>query len=349
MGLSVAENIQKDSWVLGPKVKTDQSPAALAAITRDVLDLYYNDYIAKYDSLLGDIDVVPLSNLKQAVEVVNILSGPTSPIVNILNSVDKETALTAPAGPIDTQVLATGATNSVGKDIVSQNVSVRGRMLIAALKAAAKASGQPEPKPPGAYVEERFAWLHQLVLRKDGQASQLDNLMAAMTQVYQDMNKVAFRGSSADPNAVSDSLAALQQAASQIQGPLARWSSQITTGGAGITADGTRASINAAWTANVLPFCQQATAKSYPFTRSAAADMGMADFTKLFGPGGLIDSFMTGNLKDLIDTTKKPWVWKQVNNADLGIPVDVLAKLQAASEIKDAFFANGAAPAVNFQ
>lgn len=347
--LGVAENIQKDSWVLGPKVKTDQSPAALAAITRDVLDLYYNDYIARYDGLLGDIDVVPLSSLKQAVEVTNILSGPTSPITGILNAIDQETQLNAIRTPIDTKTLTNETASGAGEDFIQENTSVRTRMLIKALEAAADAAGQPKPKPPGAYVEERFAWLHQLVLRADNQPSQLDNLMASLTQVYQDMNKIAFRGASADPNAGADSLAALQQAAAQVQGPLARWASQITTGGAGITAEGTRAALNQQWTANVLPFCQQATAKSYPFTKSAAADMGMADFAKLFGPGGLIDAFMTANLKDMIDTSAKPWKWKQVNGADLGISPAVLAQLQAASEIKDAFFATGAAPAVAFQ
>ncbi|MGV8986886.1 MAG: type VI secretion system membrane subunit TssM [Cypionkella sp.] len=348
--LGVAQNIQRDSWVLGPKVKTDQSPAALVAITRDVLDLYYNDYIARYDALLGDIDVVPLGSLKQAVDVTNILSGPTSPIVNILNSVDKETALTSSSSPIDTGVLAANTKDSVGQDIVDDTFSVRTKMLLAALQSAASAAGQPPPKPPGAYVEERFSWLHDLVKRADNQPSQLDNLMASLTLVYQDMNKIAFRGSSADPNAGADSLAALQQAAAQVQGPLARWASQITTGGAGITAEGTRAALNQAWTANVLPFCKQATAKAYPFSKAAAADMGIADFSKLFGPGGLIDSFMTSSLKDMIDTSKKPWTWKTVNNTDLGISPAVLAQLQAASEIKEAFFATGGpTPAVSFQ
>jgi type VI secretion system protein ImpL len=146
-----------------------------------------------------------------------------------------------------------------------------------------------------------------------------------------------------------ESLAALQQASAQIEGPLARWSSQITTGGAGITADGTRAAINAAWQQNVLPFCTQATAKHYPFDRRAAADMAIADFQKLFGPTGLIDTFMTTYLKDLIDTRAKPWKWKVVNGADLGISQAVLNQLQAASEIKHAFFPNGPAPAVGFQ
>ena len=347
--LGVAENIQKDSWVLGPKVKTDQSPAALVAITRDVLDLYYNDYIARYEELLGDIDVVPLSSLKQAVEVTNILSGATSPIVNILNAVDKETQLTVSKLPIDTGVAIDQASGTVGKSVVEDAFSVRTRMLLAALQSAAKAAGQPPPKPPGAFVEERFAWLHTLVFRPEGATSPLDDIIAALQLVHDDMNKISINGASGNPNAGAESLSALQQAASQIPGPLARWASQITTGGAGITAVGTRASLTQTWTAAVLPFCQQATAKAYPFSKGAAADMGMADFTKLFGPGGLIDSFMSTNLKDMIDTSKKPWVWKQVNGADLGISPAVLAQLQAASDIKEAFFATGPTAAVTFQ
>ena len=348
--LSVAETIQRDSWVLGPAVKTDQSKTALAAITRDVLDLYYNDFIARYDQLLGDIDVVPLSSLKQAVEVTNILSGPTSPIVNILNAVDRETRLTVDPTGVDTKQLGADATGIVAKDALEDKASVRTRLLIEALKNAATTAGAPPPKPPGDVVEARFSWLHQLVDRVKEQPSPLDNLMALLLQVNQDLNRIAFRGTNATTTgAGGESLAALQQASSQIEGPLARWASQITTGGAGITADGTRASINAGWQQDVLPFCTQATAKVYPFDRRAAADLSIADFQKLFGPTGLIDSFMTSNLKDLIDTSKKPWTWKVVNGADLGISQAVLDQLQAASEIKDAFFPNGPNPGVGFQ
>ena len=348
--LSVAETIQRDSWVLGAAVKTDQSKTALAAITRDVLDLYYNDFIARYDQLLGDIDVVPLSSLKQAVEVTNILSGPTSPIVNILNAVDRETRLTVDPTGVDTKQLGADATGIVAKDALEDKASVRTRLLIEALKNAATTAGAPPPKPPGDVVEARFSWLHQLVDRVKEQPSPLDNLMALLLQVNQDLNRIAFRGTNATTTgAGGESLAALQQASSQIEGPLARWASQITTGGAGITADGTRASINAGWQQDVLPFCTQATAKVYPFDRRAAADLSIADFQKLFGPTGLIDSFMTSNLKDLIDTSKKPWTWKVVNGADLGISQAVLDQLQAASEIKDAFFPNGPNPGVGFQ
>ena len=348
--LSVAETIQRDSWVLGPNVKTDQSVTALAAITRDVLDLYYNDFIAQYEQLLGDIDVVPLSSLQQAVEVTNILSGPTSPIVNILMAVEKESMLTRDPTGIDTGQLGTDASSIVIEDAVEEGASVRTRLLIEALKNASDAAGTPPPKPPGSAVEERFDWLHALVARVEEQPSQLDQIMALLLQVNQELNKVAFRGdgTAATPEG-TEALAALQGFSSQIEGPLARWSSQITTGGAGITADGTRSSINSRWQQDVLPFCTQVVEGKYPFDKGAAADVSMADFQKLFGPQGLIDSFMTANLKDLIDTSKKPWAWKAVNGADLGISQAVLDQLQAAGEIKEAFFPNGPAPGVAFQ
>ena len=97
--LQVAQRVQRESWVLGPLGEAEQSEQALAAISRDVLNLYYNDYIQAYDFILGDIDIIPMQSLSHAVEVTNVLSGPTSPIVNILNAVNDETRLSEEPGP----------------------------------------------------------------------------------------------------------------------------------------------------------------------------------------------------------------------------------------------------------
>ena len=140
-----------------------------------------------------------------------------------------------------------------------------------------------------------------------------------------------------------------QEMASRIDGPIQRWSTQITTGSSGITADGTRASINARWQSAVLPFCTQVTENRYPFNRRAKADVALADFSRLFAPAGLIDAFFTDNLAKHVDTRTRPWTWKRVNDVDLGMSPAVLEQLQYAAEIRDAFFAGGAAPAVQFQ
>ena len=345
--VSVAERVQSESWVLGPRGEAEQTEGALLALSRDVLDLYYNDFIARYDSILGDVDIIPMESLSHAVEVTNVLSGPTSPIVNLLTEISRETRLTEDRSTLDAESLSGGA-SQVASIEARSNLSVQGQILMEALVNSATNSGGEPPKPPGSYVEERFEWLHQLVDRVEGQPSQLDSLMGVLTEVYQELNKMSFSGVSSGAEG-GQSLVQFQQVASRIDGPVQRWASQITTGSSGIAADGTRASINARWQASVLPFCQQALDNRYPFNRRAQADVAMQDFAKLFSPGGLIDGFFNENLQKFVDTRTRPWTWKRLNDVDLGISAAVLQQMQYASEIRDAFFSAGPAPVVQFQ
>lgn len=172
--------------------------------------------------------------------------------------------------------------------------------------------------------------------------------MTSLTNVYQELNKMSFSGVS-NSNEGGAAIQQFQQAASRIDGPIQRWASQITTGSSGIAADGTRASINASWQASVLPFCEQALSNRYPFNRRAKADVAMQDFARLFAPQGLIDSFFNEHLLKYVDIRTRPWSWKRVNDVDLGISQAVLVQMQHAAEIRDAFFASGASPVVQFQ
>ena len=344
--IGVAERLQRDSWVLGPRGEAEQSENALAALSRDVLNLYYNDYISRYDSLLGDIDIVPLESLSHAVEVTNVLSGPTSPIVAVLEAVADETRLTEAEGLPGTEEIGQGLTTVAGMEIQS-NTSVQAQILIEALARTAQIEGGPPPQPPGTYVQERFSWLHTMTARVEGQPSQLDELMGRLTEVYQELNRMSFSGVST-PGEGSTAIARFQEAAARVEGPLQRWATQVTVGSSGIAADGTRAAFDARWKANILPFCTQVTENRYPFNKRAQADVAMADFQRLFGPQGLIDAFFQENLAQHVDMRTRPWTWKVVNDTDLGISQQVLEQLQYAHEIKQAFFPSGAAQ-VQFQ
>ncbi|MFD2853844.1 type VI secretion system membrane subunit TssM [Seohaeicola zhoushanensis] len=338
--VSVSERVQNESWVLGARGEALQSEQAMLALARDVLDLYYNDYISRYDGILGDLDIIPMESVSHAVEVTNVLSGPTSPIVNILTEVARETRLTENRSVLPNGAVADATNRLVGVETRS-NLSVQGLIIFEALTTAAINSNGEPPKQPGAYVEERFAWLQELVARPEGQPSQLDQLMVVLTEVYQALNKMSFSGVTSGGES-GEAIANFQQAAGRFDGPLQRWASQITTGSTGAAGETTRASINAKWQSSVLPFCEQVLNNRYPFNRRAGADVAMGDFAKLFGPTGLIDSFFNDNLLPHVDTRTRPWTWKPVNNVDLGISQQVLEQLQFAAEIKDAFFATGA-------
>jgi type VI secretion system protein ImpL len=344
--VGVATRVQNESWVMGESGDALQSEAALAALSTDVLNLYYNDFIARYDAMLGDVDIVPMESLSHAVEVTNVLSGPTSPIVSILNAVSEETKLTQQrtAGVEGTVEEVSDNATGLVIDETLDSVGLQTRMVIETLLARqSQAEGGGEPDPPGYYVEERFQWLHDLVVKPEGASSRLEELMVALQEVYNEMNRMSLRGGVNEAGTTgSEALLRFQESASRVEGPLQRWAQQITVGSSGIAADGTRAGINAAWQSQVLPFCTQVTEGRYPFDRLAAQEVGIPDFTKLFGPEGLINTFFNDNLASIVDTSTRPWSFKAVNNVDLGISPAVLQQFEYAAQIRDAFFASGA-------
>ncbi|MCF6232415.1 MAG: type VI secretion system membrane subunit TssM [Rhodobacteraceae bacterium] len=345
--VSVAERVQNESWVLGPRGEAEQTDAALLALSRDVLDLYYTDFISRYDTVLGDVDIKPMESVSHAVEVTNVLSGPTSPIVNLLTEIARETKLTEDRSAVDSEALQGGASQLARLEARS-TLSLQGQILLDALAGTALGSSGEVQKAPGAFVEERFQWLHELVDRPEGQPSQLDGLIGILNEVYRELSNLAFSGvSSGGEEGLA--LAQLNQLAGRMDGPVQRWVSQITTGSSDIQATGTRASINSRWQSTVLPVCEQALTNRYPFDRRSQSDVGLQDFTTLFAPGGLIDVFFNENLQKHVDKRTRPWTFKRVNNVDLGISAAVLQQMQYADEIRAAFFANGPNPAVQFQ
>ena len=347
--LTVASRIQRESWILGEAAQLDQSEAALLRMSRDVLGLYYGDSILHYDTLMGEVDIIPMSDLPTAVEVTNVLSGTTSPIINVLEGIAAETRLTEDRSGGGAAAAADGAASGA-TTLLRRGMSARSRILLEAMmKAQAAETGKPG-KPPGAPVEDHFAWLHQLTDSPDGQPSQLVQIVDLLKDVYQDLSNLNFAGGVGNPQDSSTALPRFQAAAGRItDGPLKRWSSQITVGSSGITTEGTRAGINAAWQQSVLPVCERVTVNTYPFSRRARTDAPLAEFATLFRPDGEMDKFFKNNLLKFVDVRKSPWTFKKGEGADLGISPAVLKQFENAAQIRDAFFAGAAQPNMGFQ
>ena len=349
--LAVSARIQSESWVLGQAVLEEQSEAALINMSRDVLGLYYDDYVLQYDTLLGDIDVVPMKDCPSAVEVTNVLSGNTSPLVNILMAVAEQTRLTVEGAPDPAAAAASGdAAQSLAGTLTRRALSPTSRLALEAMmQAQAASTGRPAPEP-GQPVEDHFEWLQRLTDRPDGQPSQLDVLVDALKEVYNDLSKLSFAGCVGNPQDQSTALPRFQAEAGRVEdGPLKRWSSQLTVGSSGVATEGTRAGIDARWQTDVLPLCKRVTTNTYPFERRSSTDAGLAEFTELFRPDGKLDAFFKTNLAQHVDTGTRPWSFKKVNNTDLGISPAVLGQFENAALIRDAFFAGSPVLNVSFQ
>lgn len=59
--------------------------------------------------------------------------------------------------------------------------------------------------------------------------------------------------------------------------------------------------------AELAQACRRLTADRFPFAAGARRDMPIADFARLFGPRGLLDSYFRGRLASQVDTRKRPW------------------------------------------
>ena len=343
--LDVAEQLRAENWVLGERGEDLSDEEALTRIASEVLDLYYTDYIANYERILGDVDIAPMGAMSEVVQTLDIISGPNSPVAKLMTAVAYQTQLTAPPGAVDIAGAASDVTE-FGAQTALDNLSIRTRMLVDVLASSATANGQPAPPPPGTTVEERFRWLRDFTVGEEGVPTELSDTMARLTALYQELNRLSVTGGSTNIN--STATQDLQVALGRIPDPMKRWATQITEASSGVAAGGARAALNAQWQAQVLPTCNRAITDRFPFFRGQSADVPIQEFARLFAPQGLIDGFFQANLAEFVDTTSSPWKWRRVNNQELGISDSVLSQFQRAAEIRDAFFLAPGLPAVTF-
>lgn len=343
--LDVAAQLQKDNWVLGPRAEDLSDPNALALIARDVLDLYYADYIIQWETILGDVDIQPMSSMSQTVNALNLLSGPTSPLRNILDEVATQTKLATRASSQVAEQVGEGL-GAEGTNLAIEGLGVRTQRLLAVLQTAATANGEEPPKP-GQVVEDRFDSLNTFVNGiAEGAPGEMDRIMELITGAYQELNRLSVGGGNVAGS--GEAVLRLQEANTTLSGPMQRWITQIIEGASGAAAGGKRSKLNNQWQANVLPYCKQGVENRYPFNRKARAEIGVQDFARLFAPNGLIDGFFNSNLAEHVDTSARPWKFIRSTGKDLGISDNVLQQFEIAAEIRDAFFLAPGLPSVTF-
>ena len=144
--------------------------------------------------------------------------------------------------------------------------------------------------------------------------------------------------------------ASLQADAARQPQPLGRWLSTIASGSQALRAGDVRRQAVLAFNAPGGPAqaCAAAVAR-YPFAPSGP-QLGLDEFTRVFGPGGLLDSALNTQLKPYVDTSAKPWRLLAPVTGATGAapppsaapltPADV-AQFQRAAAIREAMFPAG--------
>ncbi|AUT74273.1 type VI secretion system membrane subunit TssM [Paraburkholderia hospita] len=323
-------DVAKDNWVLG-REESVLTPNGIDDLKSAMTQLYYDEYIKQWDALLADVAVVPFDGVEKGARVANVLAAPDSPLKAFMLAASQETTL---------------GTVKTGGSLVEQGVGALGNKLDAVKKRLENALGnQPDDAaPPPAQVnpvDAHFQALHELA-GKPGAAGPvpLDTQLAALKDAASYLEASDAARKQGLPAPPGDALNKLKLVAQGAPAPLAGIANDIASGGSMLMVGGERARLNALWQANVAQLCRQALDGRYPLVRGSNRDAAPDDFSRILGPGGLIDDFFQKNLATLVDMSGPQWRWR--TGADsLGIPADVLTQFQRAAQIRDAFFRAG--------
>jgi type VI secretion system protein ImpL len=330
------KEVADDSWVLGKQSEFDiASPQALT-LQRDVVKLYTDEFAQTWDAFMADLDLPPLTNSAESVQVLYVLASPQSPIKDMLNGIVKQLTLTqAPPGVAGLAQAAAGAAQAAAGATASRLQGVLG------------AAGVPTD-PPGKAIEDRYDPLIKFVGK--GPGAPLDGVLGLLGQLQQQLSAAANPVPGAPP-APGNASAQLRAEASRDPEPVRHWLNIMVTGGAAQMNAGAKKAAAAAFNAPGGPasLCAPAVTGRYPFVPGSANDIPLDDFAKLFAPGGLLDTFFNAQLRPFVNTASGNWTLQP--SGDVAPPVSQadLAQFQRAAAIRDLFFGPGGKdPAVRF-
>ena len=320
----------------------ESSDTSVEVLQAEILNQYQQDFSAQWDGFLHDIRLAPITDLQGATLNLKDLASPDSALKRLLTAVVAETNLLRVV-PEDAAAAPPGLIKAATKRLGKVGKLIKAGSKIAASSGDAAATGAL----PGTDVAAHFADLRGVVEEVDGQPPKLADVELAFSALANELQTVA---NSPTPEAIVETrgglanfTGALVNVSASLPDPIDDWVAGIATDTIRVTQAAVVAQLNARWRADVLPFCTSATRGRYPFDQSSAIDVNVADFQRLFGPGGLIDKFTTDNLEQYVDTTARPW-----DGSTYQLDAATLAPFERARAIRDALFPGGAGPIMAF-
>ena len=358
----MAADAGQDSWVFNDTAAQGGSQLALQ---NEVLGLYYQAYIQRWESILTDLAFPDVSELAPAVRLFLAVagSGNASPWGRLMREIAKQvrltqrppelTAASTTGGQTLQQITAASRATGDADDCDSPATvpSLLGRgtwgLTIQAALSATTAFTQRTSGPdnPAGTVDRNFLWLTDFA---GGDATQMQDFLRLIANSGQLANqKLNEGGGAADLAQLMGQLDT--QARAQLPPVIAAMVTRLATQGRVVAIDTERTNIVSLWAQNVLPFCTRTTLNRYPFVRASNApnEFGVDDFTRVFAPRtGLIDQFFQNNLTRHVDVTNPNQY--RLRTPGLNIDQSTLDMFSRAARIRDAFFPLSAAGALNF-
>ncbi len=325
----LVKHFSDERWVWGDSGLNTGDAAKLAT---DVTGIYEQDYITAWDAILNDLELVPFSSVQQTADGLAILSGPTSPLRSLLQTVSDNTSFVeAPESPDASKTVA-GTVSSARKSMTDR----LGKMFPGQLPGILSAA-------PGARITAHFQPIHRLLAGAPG-ATPLDAILTRLAQLQEQLRALGPDVGGGDPlvilssPALRDTFRLLQQEAEALPPSIRPLVTQIGAKSERSLVNTAADDLTARYQTQVLRSCTDFVAGRYPFTPGSLRDVPMTDFGRIFGYGRRVRHIFLCEPRAARRQDQHP-----VERGVLGfesMPA-ILDQFEAASRVREAFFATG--------
>lgn len=322
-----------DRWTLGERQRIDYSEADKQVLAERVRALYSSDYIDTWQRGLNQLEVVDFNDLSQAVTVLGNVISPAAPLRRLVETVRDNTVLSPPSPG----VAAAGQPRDTVEPVAANAITGANVPQVAA-------------------IARPFAPLADLLVAKGDKPSYLDESMAAISRVHDTLKTVH---DSPEPGKAAlavvldrfalkgaDPIGNLQRVAVGLPEPLNRQVKKLADESSQVLLIEALKELERRWETDVYRYYQERLAGRYPFSPNSRIDASLEDFTALFGPQGRLAQFKDQYLKLFFDDNLEA-LYSERRGGYL-VRMDVLAQLEAADRIRDAFFNSRGALGVQF-
>jgi type VI secretion system protein ImpL len=336
-----SDSVVSESWVLGQKIDVDANSPEMRSLRDEIVLLYEADYARAWDGMLADLNLRPMHSLPRAAQDLYVLASPRSPMRELLVSMARQLRLSV--SPVTKQAETKAVEPALQADVGSDLERIR-----VALKKVQPAA--TSPVPPGREIDDRYRSL--LSLAGDGPGAPIDLVLRSIGDVQQQIAKQAAApiGTTVPAPPGGDPALALQTEAGRQPEPLARWLAAISGSAIALRDGDLKSQVTGVFNGpgGLAGVCPASVDKHYPFARDSAKDISLAEFSRLFAPGGLFDAFVNTMLRPYVDMSGSVWHPRMADGISAPVVQAELAQFQRAARIRETFFAAGVtAPSIH--
>jgi type VI secretion system protein ImpL len=343
-GLEYIKQALAQNWILENPAADKESD--LERLHDDLQKLYFNDYQNKWQNLLDNLVFRKPGNINQAIEIIDRMGGPESPLQRLLVALEKNTVLIKPPSP-------------------KENSSIKGESQNKLAETAQQFFTSTEPTGASQIlpraVQRHFELLTNLVRPIGEMPPPLDKVIASLNQLRDVLMQISTAAKSGEQafniakgrmsaagggepiNAANNEFRLLPE-------PIRSWLLSLTSLGWDLTLSSAKKELNATWKADVRAAYTKGLQGRYPLYKTSNIDATMADFSRFFAPDGILDQFFKDKLSSFVDTSTPSWRLVAMDNSKVGISRGALNQFRNAARIRESLFASGGAvPSVSFE